>query len=363
MDTGGDCLRLRTAPGLSSGDIRCLDHGDEVLLLGPEQRVDGFVWVQVRAGSDSGWVAGFYVSTNPDDIQILYEAPSAGSSLPTPPEGGVTAGRAGFSDPAALVASLPFQVQSVWRFDVLDQRMTQYAPGAPAFVNSLTSLDPDDVVMVRRAGVLTATGTVPEPSLTVAGTPNVLPVPPIGGMTQGISGTTDPRFLVMAQEFTAQSVWYFHVESQRWMSYVPDAPDYVQTLKQGHLRTDSAVFVRRGPDAPRPPSSEDSDYFETSITYYFCVPGDNPRSHGDGGGYCGSMANGQQVHEGAAACKPGLLGQRFRIEGDPTERIYTCTDTGGSVLRDHRDIWFMNSDDGFAWWIEVGDRAFIHIVE
>ena len=75
------------------------------------------------------------------------------------------------------------------------------------------------------------------------------------------------------------------------------------------------------------------------------------------------MANGEVVHEGAAACKPGLLGQRFRIEGDPTGRVYECTDTGGSVLNDHRDIWFMNSADGYEWWITVGDRAFIQIVE
>ncbi|NIR60396.1 MAG: hypothetical protein GWO02_13195, partial [Gammaproteobacteria bacterium] len=65
------------------------------------------------------------------------------------------------------------------------------------------------------------------------------------------------------------------------------------------------------------------------------------------------MANGERVHEGAAACAAGKLGERFRIEGDPTARTYTCTDTGGSVLGDHRDIWFASSDEGYAWWVEV----------
>jgi len=361
VDTGGDCLRLRTAPGLTSGDIVCLNHGAELTLLGPSEPRDGFTWVQVQSGVHTGWVAEFYVTTNPDDVQVIEEPPTATGFI-VPPVGGLTMGRAGTSDVAALVTSQPFEVASVWRFDVASQRMSQYTPGAPAFVNSITSLAPDDVLMIRRAGALTSVGTVPAPSLTVAGTPRQLASPPIGGMTWGVSGTTDPRFLVQAQEFTVASVWYFHVESQRWLSYTPGLPDYMQSLQQGHLRTDSVVALRRGPDAPKPPSSADSTYFETSITYYYCVPGVDPRSHGDGGGYCGAMANGQQVFDGAAACKPGLLGQRFTIEGDPTGRTYVCADTGGSVLQDHRDIWFMSSDDGYAWWAALGDRAFITIV-
>ncbi len=364
MDTGGDCLRLRTAPGLASNDLACLDHGADLLLLGPSEERDGFTWVQVKAGSLTGWVADYYVTTDPSDVQVINETPAAtAGTLIVPPAGGITIGRAGTTDLASLVAAQPYEVLSVWHFDVATQQMTQYVPGAPPFVNSLRSIAPDDIVTIRRGGMLTSVGSVPEPSLTVAGTPSVLATPPIGGMTQGVSGTTDPKFLVLGQEFTVESVWYFHVESQRWLSYVPGVPDYVQSLKQGHLRTDSVVFVKRGPDAPKPPSSEDSTYFETSITYYFCVPTGDERTHGDGGGYCGGMANGEVVHEGAAACRPGLIGQRFRIEGDPTGRIYECTDTGGSVLQDHRDIWFMNSADGYEWWLTVGERAFIEIVD
>lgn len=363
VDTGGDHLRMRTAPGLSSSDLASLEHGDQVVLLGGSVEQDGFTWLEVEFEGLTGWVAGFYITTNPDDVQVIAEETPPGGALLAPPVGGLTAGRAGTADLQALVAAQEFEVLSIWHFDIASQRLLQYVPGAPAFVNTLGGIESDDIVMIRRAGILSERGSLPEASLTVAGTPNVLATPPIGGLTQGISGTTDPRFLVMAQDFTAESVSYFHVPSQQWLVYIPGAPDPIQTLLQGQMRVDSVVSVRRGPDAPKPPSSEDSDYFETSITYYYCVPGDNERSHGDGGGYCGGMANGEVVHDGAAACKPGLLGQRFTIEGDPTERVYECTDTGGSVLQDHRDIWFMNSDDGYAWWLEVGERAFIHILE
>jgi hypothetical protein len=344
-----------------------MDHGEPVTLLDDVQELDGFTWRLVTYESNdgpmTGWVAEFYLTTDPDQVQVLYETPGESGVIPVPPSGGLTMGLAGVTHPAAVAAAQPYDVVSIWHFDLDAQQLAHYIPGAPAFVNTLTTLHTDSVIVIRRGGALGTLEAVPEPPLTVAGTPNLLWVPPIGGMTQGLSGTTDPFFLVMAQEFTAESVSYFHIPSQTWLTYIPGAPDHVNTLKQGHLRVDSVVSVRRGPDAPRQqPTSIESDYFETSITYYYCVPGEDPASHGDGGGYCGVMSNGEQVHEGAAACAPQHLGQRFRIEGDPTERIYTCTDGGGSVLHDHRDIWFMHSDDGYAWWQQVGERAFIEII-
>ncbi len=362
VDTGGDCLRMRVAPGLGSTDITCIDHGERITLLDGVEPRDGFTWQQIEYDGRTGWVADFYITTDPDDVQVIVEAAPA-SGFVVPPEGGLTFGVASEASPAALVAAQPFPVSSVFRFDITTQRMQQFFPDGPAFTNSLTALTAGDVVILRRTGGTPPRGVVPAAPLTVAGTPRELSTPPIGGMTVGVSGTTDPRFLVQAQSFTVESVWYFHVEAQTWLSYRPEAPAWTNSLQQGHLRTDSVVFVSRGPDALRPvPTSEESDYFETSITYYFCVPGSNSASHGDGGGYCGATANGEQVADGVAACAPRHLGQRFTIEGDPTGRTYTCADTGGSVLQDHRDIWFMNSDDGYAWWVEVGERAFIRIV-
>jgi hypothetical protein len=100
-----------------------------------------------------------------------------------------------------------------------------------------------------------------------------------------------------------------------------------------------------------------------TITYYYCEQGENELAWGDGGGFCGLLASGQPVYEGAAACAPENFGQRFRIVGDPLDLVYTCDDTGSAVAGGHRDIWFHNSDDGFDWVSQVGHRAEVIIVD
>ncbi len=75
------------------------------------------------------------------------------------------------------------------------------------------------------------------------------------------------------------------------------------------------------------------------ITFYDCVPG----------GYCGNTYSGVQVAEGHAACDRGMLGRRFKILGDPTDREYICADTGSAVNGDHVDIFFYKGEDGWAW--------------
>lgn len=369
VDTGGDCLNLRDAPGLASNSIFCLDHGAEITLLDGLQALDGFTWQQVTHEGQAGWVASFYVTTNPADVQTLREPtlPATAAGLAVPPEGGLTFGVATVTDPAELVAAQQYPVVGIWGLDIASQELRQYLPGAPAFVNTLSSIPAGTVVAARRGGTLSATGALPAASLTVAGMPNQLPMPPVGGITQGVSGTTDPKFLVQAQPFAVEGVFYFHVDSQQWLIYLAGAPEHVQSLRQGQLRVDSIVSLVRGTDDPNrattpDPSSTTGVPFETSITYYYCVPGSNPAGVGDGGGYCGGMANGQTVHDGAAACSSDKLGQRFTIEGDPTNRTYTCKDTGGAVLQDHRDIWFADSDTGYAWWKEVGSHALITIL-
>ena len=98
------------------------------------------------------------------------------------------------------------------------------------------------------------------------------------------------------------------------------------------------------------------------MTYYFCERGTDPAGWGDGGGFCGHFANGEPVHAGGAACASGFMGQQFRIVGDPTGRTYTCKDTGGAVVGQHRDVWFANSDEGYQWWLAVGSSATIEIL-
>ena len=115
------------------------------------------------------------------------------------------------------------------------------------------------------------------------------------------------------------------------------------------------------PSTSAPPLGE-GDRHTASLSFYYCGANGGPRV-GDGGGFCGHMANGQVVHPGAAACASAYMGQRFRVEGDPYGRVYTCTDTGGAVGGMHRDIWFDDAGVGWAWLETVGFTATIEIVE
>ena len=97
------------------------------------------------------------------------------------------------------------------------------------------------------------------------------------------------------------------------------------------------------------------------MSFYYCGANGGPRV-GDGGGFCGRMANGQVVYPGAAACSAAYMGQQFRVQGDPYGRVYTCADTGGAVGGTHRDIWFDDAGVGWSWLQTVGFTAVIEIV-
>ena len=90
------------------------------------------------------------------------------------------------------------------------------------------------------------------------------------------------------------------------------------------------------------------------VTFYACV----------GNGFCGAMANGQQVFAGAAACSYNLsFGTRFQIANDPTGRTYVCLDRGVPTAT-WVDIWFYDIADGWAWQTALGNtRSDIIIVE
>lgn len=94
-----------------------------------------------------------------------------------------------------------------------------------------------------------------------------------------------------------------------------------------------------------------------NITFYACPP------------FCGTMASGEKVFEGAAACGGALTrNQVFRIQGDPTVREYICKDTG-HLGWNHVDIFFENegpidgSVEGTGWWWQklVGTYAVLEL--
>ena len=258
---------------------------------------------------------------------------------------------------------------------VESQRYLVYVPGAPALVNTLRAelLEPGSIVTVRRAGsaapatALAPASRAPAPSV---GAARVLPPPPPGGLTQGVAGTNDPAALASAQPFPVATISMLDVATQRWLVYVPGAPALVNTLHSGWLAPGSVVTVRRAQAAPpasaapSPPPAPSAlpGSGPATITYYYCAQGSNPQGIGDGGGFCGAMASGAVVHDGAAACAREFLGQRFRIAGDPTGRVYSCADTGSAVGRENRDIWFADSDAGWEWWQAVGHRAEVEVL-
>jgi hypothetical protein len=89
-----------------------------------------------------------------------------------------------------------------------------------------------------------------------------------------------------------------------------------------------------------------------NITFYDCI----------GQGFCEEMFDGRKVHEGAAACSWDLaLGTRFRIVGDPTRRIYHCSDRG-LLANTWVDIFFMDPADGWTWQGNTGRCGTVEIV-
>lgn len=110
------------------------------------------------------------------------------------------------------------------------------------------------------------------------------------------------------------------------------------------------------------PELAPGDRVSATVSFYYCQRGDQGLHPGDGGGFCGVMRDGSVVYPGAAACAYKYLGQRFRIHGDPLDRVYLCADTGSAVHGLHRDIWFMTSDEGWDWQLDIGQVATIEIL-
>jgi hypothetical protein len=90
-----------------------------------------------------------------------------------------------------------------------------------------------------------------------------------------------------------------------------------------------------------------------NLTFYDCASQ----------GFCGAMANGRRVYEGAAACSWNLaLGTKFVIIGDPTGRIYSCEDRG-LLSNTWVDVFWYDPADGWRWQAAVGRYGVIEIVE
>ena len=180
----------------------------------------------------------------------------------------------------------------------------------------------------------------------------------IGHVRYSTAGSSHVR---NAQPFAVDVVMALDVSTQRWLTHIPGAPEWVNTLNRSTMRPASVVFIRRSATAPDPtPVVKPARALSAPITYYYCTQ-TGAGGAGDGGGFCGFMSNGMRVHAGAASCDRAYRGQRFRIAGDPTGLIYTCMDTGGGVSAEHRDIWFAASDEAYTWWKQVAPTGYATI--
>jgi len=100
-------------------------------------------------------------------------------------------------------------------------------------------------------------GLAPRPA---SAEPEALPVPPAGGLTQGVAGTSEPAAIVAAQAFDVETVSMLVPETQTWLVFIPRAPAAASTLSSATLTADSIVTLVRvgsaGPAAqpPTPPN-------------------------------------------------------------------------------------------------------------
>jgi hypothetical protein len=146
----GDCLRMRSTPGLSGVMLACLAEGSQVFALGETVDADGLRWERVSAGGQTGWVAGIYIVPGTVSTPVPTPAAPVPTAIPTAPpapaggtiNGAISTG-GGFSlvlwtggRIEALVAvaeSRGCGVKSVWVSR--SGGLIAYIAGAPSFVN------------------------------------------------------------------------------------------------------------------------------------------------------------------------------------------------------------------------------------
>jgi len=101
---------------------------------------------------------------------------------------------------------------------------------------------------------------------------------------------------------------------------------------------------------PAPVFPEQGNIVNVYLTFYTCPP------------FCYRMRNGEIVYEGAVACGGYFsLGQKIRIQNDPTSRTYVCADTGRGGYY-WIDVFFADYAAGKAFVRAVGDFVTVEIV-
>jgi hypothetical protein len=140
-------------------------------------------------------------------------------------------------------------------------------------------------------------------------------------------------------------------EQYRWD--VLRAINTIAAEERAREQAQAQVAGARSVPAPAAPTTLNSvsglvpgTVLTSRITIYGCT--------GPGGGFCGNMASGIRVFEGAAACSTNLpFGTKFTIAGDPTGRTYECLDRG-ALGATWVDVFFHDTSAGMAWQSSLG---------
>lgn len=100
----GDCLRVRSTAGLAGSVLGCLPSGSSAMVTQVGPTADGYSWVQVAAGSLTGWAAANYLATAGASAPVAAAVPAPSvSPIATTPT--VTApARGAFASPPQFAA-------------------------------------------------------------------------------------------------------------------------------------------------------------------------------------------------------------------------------------------------------------------
>ena len=262
------------------------------------------------------------------------------------------------------VAALLVAVAAVWHGTVSPAQPSSVTRYETAGAGNAFEAVRSRVVHTPANGVLPGASTSASPGVspgTLAASPTAAPDAVAPHEVVVLPAPGPSAYAPSAQASSAQSVDDMAARPTA-ASGKPVAPPIFEARSAGGLAAVSPAreSLASVVHATSTPELAPSDRVVATVSFYYCAAGSGHA--GDGGAWCGVMRDGTVVYPGAAACDYSYLGQQFRIEGDPTGRVYTCNDTGGAVHGLHRDIWFRTNTEGWSWQREVGSSVVIQIV-
>ena len=209
----GSCVRV-----ILPGDFAFTDGWDAPpsgALFDLSGGVEGLFLAEVGAALPAGldgWDMDFFL---PDGARV--ELQTGFNALSYTGASGV--------DISAYVSDLGDGVLSVFRFNAVKQQYESYTVGAPAFVNSLTTLEQGDALIVRVEGgrTLSLIDLVPA-------TPERVVQLQAGSNLVSYSGAGGEMASILAGVPGLVAAFVLDAESQQWLAYRPTGPAFLSQV-------------------------------------------------------------------------------------------------------------------------------------